>query len=61
MADEQMQEEAESSNMIKDPEDWTTGDEPETEAQRSYLKTLSEEVHELFDESDESAGVQGHR
>lgn len=32
------------------PDDWTTGDEPMTGAQRSYLKTLSEEAHEPFDD-----------
>ena len=39
------------SNMIKDPDDWTTGDEPMTGAQQSYLKTLSDEAGESFDES----------
>ena len=33
-----------TSNAVKDPEDWTTGDEPMTGAQASYLKTLSEEA-----------------
>ena len=28
------------SNTVKDPNEWTTGDEPMTGAQRSYLKTL---------------------
>ncbi|MBX9593839.1 MAG: DUF3072 domain-containing protein [Roseomonas sp.] len=37
------------SNTIKDPEDWTTGDEAMTGAQASYLKTLSEEAGEEFD------------
>lgn len=32
--------------MIKDPDDWVTGDEPETAAQRSYLETLSREAGE---------------
>ncbi|WP_126173081.1 DUF3072 domain-containing protein [Altericroceibacterium xinjiangense] len=32
------------SNAEKDPDDWTTGDEPMTGAQASYLKTLSEEA-----------------
>lgn len=36
------------SNTVKDPDDWTTGDEPMTGAQRSYLKTLSEEAKEPF-------------
>ena len=35
-----------TSNAVKDPHDWTTGDEPMTGAQASYLKTLSEEAHE---------------
>jgi hypothetical protein len=34
------------SNTEKAPDDWTTGDEPMTGAQTSYLKTLSEEAHE---------------
>ena len=37
------------SNTIKDPHDWTTGDEEMTGAQASYLKTLSEEAGEEFD------------
>ncbi len=36
-------------NAEKDPDDWTTGDEPMTGAQASYLKTLSEEAGEDFD------------
>ena len=34
-----------TSNAVKDPSDWTTGDEPMTGAQASYLKTLSKEAH----------------
>ena len=34
----------EPSNLQKDPEDWVTADEEMTDAQRSYLKTLSEEA-----------------
>ena len=37
-----------TSNAVKDPHDWTTGEEPMTGAQASYLKTLSEEAHEQF-------------
>jgi hypothetical protein len=48
--DKRTQEDAQQSNMIKDPKDWTTGDEPMTGAQKSYLKTLSEEAHEDIDE-----------
>ena len=39
-----------TSNAEKDPADWTTGDEPMTGAQASYLKTLSEEAGEPFDD-----------
>ena len=39
------------SNPEKDPEDWVTGDESMTGAQRSYLTTLSQEAREPFDES----------
>ena len=39
------------SNAEKDPDDWTTGDEPMTGAQASYLKTLSEEAGAEFDDS----------
>jgi hypothetical protein len=39
------------SNTVKDPNDWTTGDEPMTGAQQSYLKTLSDEAKVEFDET----------
>lgn len=38
-----------ASNTVKDPDDWTTGDETMTGAQASYLQTLSEEAGEAFD------------
>ena len=38
-------------NPEKDPEDWTTGDEPMTGPQRSYLQTLCREAKEDFDET----------
>ena len=38
-------------NPEKDPDDWTTGDEPMTGPQRSYLETLTREAGEPFDES----------
>jgi hypothetical protein len=40
-----------NTNAIKDPSEWTTGDEPMTGAQKSYLKTLSDEAGEEFDEN----------
>ena len=42
---------AAESNTKKDPDEWTTGDEQMTGAQRSYLKTLSDEAGEAFDEN----------
>ena len=39
------------SNTIKDPDEWKTGNEEMTGAQRSYLKTLSDEAGEEFDEN----------
>jgi hypothetical protein len=35
---------ATGDNTQKDPKEWVTGDEPMTGAQRSYLKTLSQET-----------------
>ena len=46
MTDRQTQQHADEGNTIKDPSDWTTGDEPMTGAQRSYLHTLAEEAGE---------------
>ena len=46
------------SNLEKDPADWKTGDEPMTAAQASYLKTLSDQANEPFDE-DHSARPPG--
>jgi DUF3072 family protein len=37
-------------NQAKEPSDWVTADEPMTGAQASYLKTLSEEAGEEFDD-----------
>ena len=37
--------------LQRDPDEWKTGDEPMTAAQRSYLETLCRETGEDFDES----------
>ena len=37
-------------NAQKDPDNWATGDEPMTGAQKSYLTTLSEEAGEPMEE-----------
>ena len=42
MADQELP--AQSQNPAKDPEDWTTGDEPMTGPQASYLKTLLQQA-----------------
>ena len=34
-----------------DPDEWKTGDEPMTDAQRSYLETLCRETGEEFDDA----------
>jgi hypothetical protein len=38
-----------TGNAVKDPDNWTTGGEPMTGAQASYLQTLSEEAGEEFE------------
>jgi hypothetical protein len=43
--------ELKGSNTVKDPDEWTTGNEPMTGAQQSYLKTLSDEAGEEFDDT----------
>jgi hypothetical protein len=45
MADQQ---ELRGSNLEKNPDDWTTGAEPMTAAQASYLRTLSDQASEPF-------------
>ncbi len=40
-----------STNAEKDPDDWVTGEEEMTGAQRSYLETLSQQADEPFDPS----------
>jgi DUF3072 family protein len=45
------QQELRGSNLEKDPTDWKTGGEPMTAAQASYLRTLSDQANEPFDEN----------
>ena len=45
------QSQPDDSNTVKNPDEWKTGDEPMTGAQRSYLKTLSDEAKVPFDEN----------
>ena len=51
MTDKHTQDQADRRNMQKDPDDWTTGDEPMTGAQRSYLHTLAEEARVEVDDA----------
>lgn len=37
-------------NTVKNPDEWTTGSEPMTGAQKSYLKTLSDQAGEELNE-----------
>ena len=37
---------SDSGNLEKDPSDWVSGDDPMTEAQRSYLDTLARQAGE---------------
>ena len=46
MSTPQDQANAAETNTRKDPENWTTGDEEMTGAQRSYLHTLAQEAGE---------------
>ena len=50
MTDRRTQQAADQGNTIKDPDEWTTGDEPMTGAQRSYLHTLAEEARVEVDD-----------
>lgn len=36
----------ENPSLEKDPSDWTTGEEPMTDSQRSYLDTLAKQAGE---------------
>jgi uncharacterized damage-inducible protein DinB len=47
LSDDQLQ----GTNREKDPDEWVTGEEPMTGAQASYLKTLSDQAGEQFDDS----------
>jgi hypothetical protein len=44
------QNQQQNSNTVKDPDQWTTGGEPMTGAQKSYLNTLASEAGEEVEE-----------
>ena len=39
------------AGLKREPDEWKTGDEPMTAAQRSYLETLCRDTGEEFDET----------
>ena len=41
---------AQQGNAIKNPDNWTTGDEPMTGAQASYINTLASEAGQEVDD-----------
>ena len=47
----QAKSDTDQSALQRDPDEWKTGDEPMTDAQRSYLETLCRETGENFDEA----------
>lgn len=47
----QNQTQNQGDNTIKKPEEWTTGNEPMTGAQKSYLKTLSDQAGEEMNDN----------
>jgi len=42
---------SENTGLQRDPDEWKTGDEPMTAAQRSYLETLCRDTGEQFDDT----------
>lgn len=50
MASQKTPPSSDTGNMIKDPDNWKTGDEPMTGAQKSYLETLATEAGEEVSE-----------
>lgn len=46
MKHEKNEKQLKGDNTVKPPEEWKTGDEPMTGAQRSYLNTLADEAGE---------------
>ena len=45
-------EQPDNAGAIKNPDDWKTGDEPITAAQRSYLQTLATEAGESVEDEE---------
>ena len=52
--------EAEDTNLEKDPSEWVSGDDPMTEAQKSYLDTLAKQAGEQLPASLTKAEASTH-
>lgn len=50
-ANKNTQDQNDQSNTVKDPDEWKTGGQPMTGAQRSYLHTLADEAGEEVDDN----------
>ena len=46
-----MRNHGDTEQLQRDPDEWKTGDEPMTDAQRSYLETLCRDTGESFDDT----------
>jgi hypothetical protein len=51
------QRDTDQPGLQRDPDEWKSGDEPMTAAQRSYLETLCRDTGETFDEQLTKAGA----
>ena len=60
MNDNPKLQESPQGNAVKDPDNWVTGDEPMTGAQKSYLYTLAEEAGEDVPENLTKAEASEH-
>ena len=57
-----MKDQTTDSALERNPDEWKTGDEPMTDAQRSYLETLCTKTGEQFNELlSQGRCVQTHR
>src|SRR5947209_14469622 len=50
MSTKKQPQQPQDDGRIKDPENWTTGDQPMTGAQESYLHTLAQEAGEKVED-----------
>ena len=60
MTDKRTNQHADEGNMRNKPDDWVSGDEPMTGAQKSYLTTLCEQTRQPFDDTLTKAQASKH-